>query len=402
MTRVEVEATKVVAGGDALGRMEDGRVAFITGALPGERVVAEVTEDRPDYLRAHVTEVVNASANRVIPPCPNVARGCGGCGWQHIERDAQRSFKEDIVRDALVRIARIQEDALPRITTAPDLAGGGRTTIRVAVKDGRAHFHRGRSAELVDAAGCLVVHAAVGEVLDDGLFGAATDAVVRVGVASGERAALLSPNARDAALPPDVDVVDGSGNGRGVVHEVVAGRSLQVSIRSFFQSSPEAAERLVMAVLDAMDPARPTRVADLYSGVGLFAGAVAARFDAHVTAVERAAAAVADAKVNLRDVDAIVERQEVGRWRPDRPVDAVVADPARPGLGKPGVGSVVASDPRRLVLVSCDAASLARDARLLAAHGFALESCLLIDAFPHTPHVEVVSAFARGAVGEPH
>jgi 23S rRNA (uracil1939-C5)-methyltransferase len=131
---------------------------------------------------------------------------------------------------------------------------------------------------------------------------------------------------------------------------------------------------------------------DAYAGVGLFASILGAGRSVRVVAVESDPSAVADARVNLADLDAEVVASEVARWRPRR-ADVVVADPSRPGLGRPGVGAVAATGARRLVLVSCDPASLARDAALLHAAGYALVSVALVDAFPHTFHTETVSRF---------
>lgn len=390
MAALHLDVTRMVAGGAGLARDASGRVVFVEGAIAGERVAAEVVEERRDFSRARAVAVLDASPDRVRPPCPNVALGCGACGWQHLGVGAQRRHKEDIVRDALRRIARIPEDRLPSVETVGLSSQGFRTTVRVAVEGGRARFHSAGSSALAPASGCLVAHPLVAEVLDEGDFAGARRAVVRAGAATGERAALLLPRAHGARLPPGVVV-------GGHVREVVGGRTLRASIRSFFQPSPEAAAALVREVLASVDAGRPDgaveRVADLYSGVGLFAGALGERHGARVVAVERDPAASTDAEVNLRDLDATVVRSEVGAWRPDALFDVVVADPARPGLGRPGVAAVRAAAPKALVLVSCDPASLARDTALLAASGFRLVRLRLVDAFVHTPHIEAVALF---------
>ena len=374
-------------------------MVFVDGAIPGEVVIAEVVETRNDFRRAVVIDVVEASSDRVAPPCPNVAKGCGGCGWQHVGVARQRALKEDIVRDALVRIAKVAPDALPTIASVGLPSEGFRTTVRVAVEGGRARYHQARSPGLVDATGCLIAHPLLLDLIDGGCFGDAEEAVIRVGVASGERAVLLRPSARGARLPADVSVVDATakpGPMQGVVRERVRERDLAVSIRSFFQSSPLAAEALVGEVLRALGGTAEgvATFADLYAGVGLFAGAVAEAFGAIGVAVERSRSAVADARQNLADVDVRIVPSEVGRWRAER-VDAVIADPARPGLGKPGAAAVARSDAGLVVLISCDPASFARDVRLLRDARLELEAVSLVDAFPHTPHMEVVSTFQR-------
>lgn len=394
MTRLTLQPAGVVAGGAAIARDDDGRVVFVVGAIPGERVVAEVTEEHRDFRRAAVVDVVDPSPDRIAPPCGNVALGCGGCGWQHVAVPAQRSLKEAIVADALTRIGKVAGDDVPPIETVALPTAAFRTTVRVAVRDGRARFHAARSVDLVRASGCMVAHPLVADVLDHGHFGAAAaEATVRAAVATGERAVLVRPAAPDARLPADVAI-------GGAVHERIEGRTLRVSIRSFFQASPQAAAALVREVVASIDAAaiEPTAVADLYAGVGLFADAVASRYDdVRVVAVERSRSAATDARHNLAYAGhrARVVGSEVGRWRPDRRFDVVIADPARPGLARPGVAAVRAAAADALVLVSCDAASFGRDVALLRAAGFGLRRVRLVDAYPHTPHVEVTSLFER-------
>ena len=178
------------------------------------------------------------------------------------------------------------------------------------------------------------------------------------------------------------------------LHEFAAGRLWRVSARSFFQSRPDGVDALASLVADAADELGAASSAiDLYSGVGVFAGVLAAK-GWSVTAVEGTSSAVDDARVNLRDLGVAVVRSDVRRWTPTS-ADLVVADPSRAGLGGRGVAVIAASQARRVVLVSCDAASLGRDAGLLEAVGYSLTSVTPVDLFPHTFHVEVVTVFDR-------
>ncbi len=392
----------MVAGGDALARDGDGRVVFVTGALPGERVIARLTETRRDFAKAVAVEVLDASPDRVAPPCAALAAGCGGCTWQHVAPEAQVRYKADLVLDALRRIARLADPPAPRLVplTEPAL----RTTARLAVSpDGRAgQRRRGRagSAAAVATDACLVAHPLLEELIVAGRYPGAGEVLLRVGVASGER--LVRPGARPGAVvvPAGVMVARRGSDGSAVVHEEVAGRRFRVSADSFFQPGPVAAAALVEAVDGAVGDALAPggHLVDAYAGVGLFASVLGHRHRAQVTAVESHAAAVDDARVNLADLDARIVSAEVGRWRPDpgeAPPDVMVADPSRPGLARPGVATVVAVGAPRLVLVSCDPASLARDTTLLAEAGYRLSSIALVDAFPHTFHTETVSCFDR-------
>jgi len=220
--------------------------------------------------------------------------------------------------------------------------------------------------------------------------------LLRAGVSSGERVAIVDRAAGAVTVPAGVGVFREGGAGRAFVHEEVAGRTFRVSAGSFFQPGPVVAAALADAVVAAIGRALAAGgvLVDAYAGVGLFGSVIGAACHARVVAVESNGSAVADARVNLADLDATVVASEVGRWKP-RPADVVVADPARSGLGRPGVAVVTATEAPRIILVSCDPASLARDTVLLAAEGYALTSLRLVEAFPHTFHVETVSRFDR-------
>src|SRR5690606_19531020 len=216
---------------------------------------------------------------------------------------------------------------------------------------------------------------------------------IRVGARTGERLVVVDGPDGEVVVPPNVRAVHGdelAAGRRAWIHEEVAGRRLRVSARSFFQAGPDGAEALVAAVSAALGD--PVRLADLYGGVGLFAATLGA--GRRVELVEASASACADARVNLAGTDARVVRSDVARWRPRR-VDAVVADPPRAGLGRRALARVTATRAERLVLVSCDAGALARDVRLLGVAGYRFVGATLVDMFPQTPHVEVVSRFDR-------
>lgn len=386
---------RVVAGGAGLAREASGRVVFVDGVLPNERVDVEIIEERRDFARARLLQVTEASPDRVAPPCPFVAAGCGGCGWQHVAHTAQLRLKEEIAADALRRVARLPD--LPPVRTAHTQVGGRRTTVRAGVVDGRLGFHAPGSAEVVPVSPCMVAHPAISEVLSDGRFPGAREVLVRTSEATGQTVVLVDPAeaATQASVPAGV-MLAGPGE-RFTLDEEVAGHRLRVSAASFFQSSPQVATALVEAVSAGAGELGGADVVDAYGGVGVFARCVAVPAGARaVTVLESDPSAAADARDNLRGHPGRVIRCEVGRWRPSK-VDVVIADPARPGLGKPGVRALVAAEPDRFVLVSCDAASMGRDLRLLGQAGYHPVDLALIDAFPHTPHIEAVTALVRTA-----
>lgn len=403
---VTLRVDKVVAGGDGLARPDDGRVVFVPGALPGELVRARVAGAGRDFARAELLEVLEPHAARREPPCPYVAAGCGGCSWQHVEPAAQLDLKVGIVREALARTGRMPTaEVLP----GPVLAAEGfRTTLRLAVApDGRVGFRARASHDVVPVERCLVAHPLLNEVLPGlrvtgpagpgpratarsrggGPEETSPEVVLRVGAATGEVAAALVDAPDGAVLhAPAPVVVDGA----AVVHEEVAGVRFRISMPSFFQTRADGAAALVAEVRSALGDAPPTLV-DAYGGVGLFAATVGAHSD--VVLLEGSASSCADARQNLAGRGVVV-RTPVERWVPHGTA-AVVADPARAGLGKVAASVLAATHAPVLVLVSCDPVSGARDAALLAGHGYRHAGTVVVDLFPHTPHVETVTRFER-------
>ncbi len=399
---MRVAVTGLAIGGDGIGRDPDGRAVFVPGALPGDLVDAVVVEEKRRFARAEVARVVEASPDRVEPPCPELLRGCGGCDLQHARPDAQRRLRRQLVVDALERIGRLPA---PVVVDGPPLATQGfRTTLRLGVEPGtgRASLRRARSNDLVALDGCLVAHPLLEELVVEGRWGRATEVTLRVSAATGERLAIVAPSLEGAGrgavtVPAGTVVVGADDQGSGAcITEVVDGRPWRISAGSFFQTRPDGAEALLQVArqeLHAAGVAADARLVDAYCGVGLFSAALP---DAPVIAVDASRPATADAEVNLaRDGRAVRVRCEpFERWRPE-PADAVVADPARRGLGAAGAGVVAATGAPTVVLVSCDAASLGRDAAELGRLGYDLVRSTLVDLFPHTSHVEVVSRFRR-------
>jgi 23S rRNA (uracil1939-C5)-methyltransferase len=382
-----VRIEKMAAGGDGLGHLADGRVVFVAGAFTDELVTLSLTASKKDFARATAIAVEEASEHRVAPPCQAVAAGCGGCGWQHITPDYQSALKVDIVRDALRRTARRTGDSVTFGGAVPPWAY--RTSARLAVgADGRVGFRASGSHRVVHHGACDVLHPGLAALLPTLRLSGSEEVSIRIGASSGERSLLASGTAaRVSGCPADV--------GRGaaaVVHECVADAVLRVSAASFFQSGPAAAELLVSTVRDlAGADAEAPGVIDAYGGVGLFSAGLGLH---RPVVVESSASSCADAAVNLREAGAQICNTTVEAWEPQRS-PLVIADPARAGLGSAAVAVLAATEASTLVLVSCDPVAFARDVVLLTAVGFELAEVRVLDLFPHTSHVEVVSRFAR-------
>jgi 23S rRNA (uracil1939-C5)-methyltransferase len=390
--RPTLRPERFVAGGEALAHDADGRIVFVRGGIPGDEVTVIEVERKADWSRAVVDAVRTPSTDRVVPPCPRRREGCGGCDWQELAVAAQLPAKVEIVADAFRRTARMHSaDIRTGAAVPPD---GYRTTLRVVGDpDGRPAYRMDRSHDTVSAVGCLIAHPALRDLLDLIRVPEGIEATLRVSDATGERTARWDHRRGEVTgLPGDVMV----GPSASLV-EHVAGHRFRVSPGSFFQSGPRAAELLVEAVRRAApELVGAATVLDLYAGVGLFALAATDPASALV-AVESSRTAVEDARANLGGRQASVELGQVGRWRrpADRDIDVVIADPARSGLGRPGVAAIVSTEAPIVVLVSCDPVAAARDAALLARHGYRHDGTEVLDLFPHTHHVECVTRFVR-------
>ena len=379
-----VIAEKMAAGGDAIAHMDDGRVLFVEGALPGERVRVDVHTTKKDFAKGSVTEVLESSSFRVTPPCPALADGCGGCRWQHVAPESQLALKADIVRDALRRTARLNDPIIEIGGAVP--AWEYRTTLRLAVRDdGRVGLRAAASHRVVGLDACMVAHPALAAMLPGLRVRGAPEVTLRVSVATGGCTVL--PSVAGATVSGAADGVGVGGD--AVLYEDVADTRLRVGASSFFQSGPAAADLLVQEVRAACGDVLATagRFLDAYGGVGLFS-ATLGPLDAIL--VESSRSACDDARVNVRN--SVVHCTLLEKWRPE-PVRLAVADPARTGLGAEAARVLAATNAERIVLVSCDPVSLARDTTLLARDGYEHRGSRVLDLFPSTPHVEVVTVF---------
>ncbi|MET7802984.1 class I SAM-dependent RNA methyltransferase [Micromonospora chersina] len=394
--RVELTVDAVAPGGHCVARVE-GQVVFVRHALPGERVVAEVTELHRGFARADAVEVLTASADRVEPPCPYAKPGrCGGCDLQHVTPAAQLDWKATVVREQLTRLGGLTDDQIDalgvRVEPLPGGPLGWRSRVRYAVDAaGRAGLLKHRSHEVVPIDRCLIAHPAIQDLpvlTPSGARWPDADAVETVASTGGD----VSVVAFAEGAPTPV-------SGPAEVREVAAGRDWTLPASGFWQVHPAAADTLVGAVLDLLDP-RPGETAwDLYGGAGLFAAALAGRVgDARVTLVESSQDGVDAARANLADlpgVEVVAARVEtaLARRRVTGPVDLVVLDPPRSGAGAPVVRDIVAAGPRAVAYVACDPAAFARDVRTFAGAGWRLAALRGFDLFPMTQHVELVGLF---------
>ncbi len=390
-----VEVGPIAHGGHCVARHE-GQVVFIRHALPGERVVARVTEGRVGdrFVRADAIEILAAAAERVPAPCRYAAeRVCGGCDFQHVSLEHQRSLKAAVVREQFARLAGL--DVAVEVRPVPGDRDGlrWRTRVEFAVDaQGRAGLRGHRSSRVVPIDDCLI----------------ATDAVIASGVLDTDWERCSSVDVVAATHPEEPVLVPlplrrDRAVGGGVIGErVVDGDwvgEYVVAARGFWQVHPGAASTFLSRVVALLQPTPGDRVLDLYAGSGLFTmrlGELVAP-DGVVLGIEGDKQAVANGASNTEHLDNVEWRAN----RVDRELDSLVAqgisadlvvlDPPRTGAGAAVMAHLAAMRPRRLVYVACDPAALARDVRAAADHGYAMTSLEAWDAFPMTHHVECVA-----------
>jgi len=411
METISVELTTMAHGGDALGRHE-GKVIFVPYAIPGETVRAEITEDKEHYAFARLVEVLDPSPHRVDPPCPFFGQGkCGGCQWQHIEYSTQLRLKADVLGDQLARIGEIEEPTVQ--STLPDGTGwsyrnhaqfhpapGGGLGFQRASSDGGG-------PEVMPIEYCMILHPLVSElygVIDLDVEGLIR-LVLRAGTVTGDRLiGFEMEEDKPPALESDEAVscvlLLGEGGyanliGENYITEVVAEHTYRISASSFFQvNTPQAAE-LVRLALTHLDLKGDETVLDAFCGVGLFTTHVAEQAEL-VIGIESSPSAVDDLLVNTEDLGNVeIVEGAVEDVLPEItvPVDVVLLDPPRGGVERSALDALVELYPRRIVYVSCDPATLARDAKRLGRSDYRLVESHPVDMFPQTYHVESVSLF---------
>ncbi|MFI9062431.1 class I SAM-dependent RNA methyltransferase [Streptomyces sp. NPDC053429] len=428
----EVEVGPVAHGGHCIARTSEGRVLFVRHTLPGEKVVARVTEGETDsrFLRADAVKVLEASKDRVEAPCPYAGPGkCGGCDWQHAKPGAQRRLKGEVVAEQLKRLAGLTpEEAGWDGTVMPaegDKLPAGqvpqwRTRVQYAIdEDGRVGLRKHRSHDIEPIDHCMIAAPGVSELgieQQDWPQMATVEAIAATG--SGDRQVVLTPRPGGrlplVELDKPVSVLrveekDGGVHrvhGRPFVRERADGRTYRVGMGGFWQVHPQAADTLIKAVMQGLMPRKGEMALDLYCGVGIFAGALAERLGetGAVLGIESGKRAVEDARHNLADFPRVrIEQGKVDQALPKTGItecDLVVLDPPRAGAGKQTVRHIASLSARRIAYVACDPAALARDLAYFADNGYKVRTLRVFDLFPMTHHVECVAILepiAKGA-----
>ncbi|MEN6429491.1 MAG: 23S rRNA (uracil(1939)-C(5))-methyltransferase RlmD [Coriobacteriales bacterium] len=419
-------------GGAGVAKAPDGFTVFVEGSCPGDVVDAQETERHERYARARIVSLLQASSDRVEPACPHFGE-CGGCQWQHVAYTAQCTAKAAAVESALAKIGGAQID-VDATAPSPDTYGYRNKVefhVRPTSRGPLLGLARRHTNDVVPIQECLLLPPALRRApraLGGALryLSARTDARVdRVALRvsrSGEvtvdvwtdpsgfprqLAAKVFADAVGASSVTRVIAKGPSGArrvtrvevllGEGVWHETLSGDRYSVSPPSFFQVNTRAAERLRSTACAAVEESGANTVADVYAGVGTFTLPLA-RF-ADVVAVESSSHALADLRRNLAGAALRAEITPGDAGHVLGTIDtvgAVLIDPPRTGLSKDAGQALLSACPKTIVYVSCDPATLARDAKLLISGGYSLRKATPIDLFPQTYHIETVVTFVLG------
>lgn len=419
-----LRVTGLASGGDAVGRLSDGRVVFVEGGVPGDCVeLADLTVQKK-MIKARIGRLLEPSSDRVQPRCPHFGP-CGGCRWQHVRYGAQLDAKRTIVRDALERIGGLEFEKDIEIIASPD-PYEYRARARLVESQGAVGYRMRASHGIHGIDECPILVPAAQEALTQlvqSAAGAARDAIAEEPVVAPRKRRrplewIVSAGTSGPATAVETSKKPTRGRGhhargerearvvRGSVTLDVLGERLRVSSESFMQGNALLWEALAEEVLarctERLGESTPERFIELYAGVGFLTLPLARRGLAGV-AIESNRSALADLGANLsssglaKQVEVIRGRVEARRdlERLFAAADVLLADPPRVGLEASVREAIVAAGPARLVYVSCDPATLARDLRVFANANYKLESVRVLDLFPQTPHVEIVARLER-------
>jgi 23S rRNA (uracil1939-C5)-methyltransferase len=431
---VRLEIESLAYGGDGVAHSPDGLTVFIPDTCPGDVVDVEIEQDRGRWARARLLSIVEASPDRVSPPCPHFGT-CGGCQWQHVSYEAQLTAKRRAVTEALSRIGGQEAEALvsPCIPSGREYGyrnkielrcdEAGPSSLGLTARDGRT---------LIPIDRCLLLpkkHAGAPRKVRGALKYIAGDqslGLKRVGVRFAERRpdveiaiwtapgpfprSLAAKTLNDSMQATSVVRVLTKGPdkarrvskvevlaGKGFWRERLAGFTMSISAPSFFQVNTATAELMVAKAVDALDPGEDDIVLDCYSGAGTFTLKLAERAD-DVVAIESSSTAIQDLRRNLENAElhADVVGGDATRELPDLGhFDRILVDPPRTGLAPEALAALASAGATRIVYVSCDPATLARDAGSLKDRGYHLAEVTPVDLFPQTYHVESIAVFDR-------
>ena len=390
-------------GGEAIAR-RDGKAHFVAGAVPGDTVEVEIIRDKGNWARGDLVEVTSESPDRVPVRCKHFGT-CGGCNWQMTSYEAQLRYKRNSVAGQLSHLGQIDSPRVNR-TVSPGEPFGYRNRMDFRVLAGRVALGRPRTRDTVALDECHLLHPDLAEVFHRlGDLSGAQRVTLRMSESSGQRLIIIDGDVPGHAATWGTAVARREGRkvvpiiGDAILRHRIGDLQFRVSGTAFFQVNTAGAAVLLDLVSEALDPQPDDVLLDAYAGGGLFAVG-AGRRAGSILAIERDDAAVGDLRHNLETAKIDIYEVIKGDTKRvlqglDAEVDIAVVDPPRSGLGAEVVKVLSEWSPRTLAYVSCDPASLARDAVELTKAGYELDWATPVDLFPQTHHIETVARFVR-------
>ncbi|MCZ2127697.1 MAG: class I SAM-dependent RNA methyltransferase [Anaerolineales bacterium] len=405
----EITLEKLTYGGDCMGRLPDGRAVFVPFGLPDEVVKIKLTQEKQNFARGKIVEIISPSPKRVAPKCKHFAQ-CGGCHYQHLPYETQLLVKADIVRDQLRRIGKVENPPVQPTVASPS-EWNYRNHIQFHLTDdGKLGFFRADGDGVLPIEECHLPEASIDNFWRDLQFESRIN-LERVSLRCGADDDLTlvleskSPETPELEIEADVSVVHLYENhpviiaGQDHTFVKIFGKEFKVSADSFFQVNTKMAEKMVERLIAQLPIARqPAALLDLYCGVGLFSKFFADKYQ-KIIGIESSSSACEDFVFNLNEFENIdlyegAAEDILPALAPQliQPLH-VILDPPRAGLDKRVLDSILQIKPQVVAYVSCDPSTLARDAARLVRGGYVLRSVAPFDLFPHTYHVESISIF---------
>jgi 23S rRNA (uracil1939-C5)-methyltransferase len=403
----ELTIETLVYGGEGMGRLPDGRAAFVPFVLPGERVRIRVVEVKRSFVRAALLEVLKPSPERIAPRCAHYGL-CGGCHYQHLPYPAQLTAKRAILRDQLARIGK-----LPDPPVAPTVPSPSEWYYRNHIQfhqdpEGKLGYFTAAGDRVFPLQECHLPEPPLNETWPLLDFESLPE-VDRIGLRLGSDADAMLILESTGDFPPELSLdlpISAAFVGPGGTVVLagdesllmeVRGRTFQVSPGSFFQVNTPMAAEMVDFLMGRLPHGPHVTVLDVYCGVGLFS-AFLAPWVKQVVGVELSGPACEDFAANLDEFDNVALYQGAAETvlpALDIHPDVVIVDPPRAGLERPALDALVKLSAHTLAYVSCDPATLARDARRLVEAGYTLDQSTPFDLFPQTYHIESINLFSR-------
>jgi 23S rRNA (uracil1939-C5)-methyltransferase len=403
-----IKLDKLVYGGDALGRLPDGRAVFVPFGLPGEIVRARAAEEKRGHVRAELVEVLEPSPERIAPKCRHFGV-CGGCHYQSISYQAQLQTKTDILRDQLSRIGKIPDPPLQPMIASQDEWNYRNHVQFHLTPEGKPGYVAANGREVMPISECHLPQTTLNKLWPSLEFdpGLGLERIsLRVGVNAECMLVLESedPEPPELELETDLSVVHLTGDdmvvmaGDEALSISVNDRNFRVSAASFFQVNSKMAGNLVDHLLEHLPVSSITTLLDIYCGVGLFSAFFAGRVG-QLIGIEASAAACEDFTANLDEFDNVTLYEapaEAALSALDVTPGIAIVDPPRAGLEKHALEALVTLGPARIAYVSCDPSTLGRDAARLISAGYRFIQVTPFDLFPQTYSIESISIFEKG------